>query len=77
MTPAEKVYRQYRDDPDGGKRSYLHDHYRRGLAGIMEPSKKAKLAHAAWRAGQDKTEADRPKADQTTGLQPGRLLGCR
>lgn len=50
---AESVYQLYRNDPESGAASYLHDHYRRGLAGIMEPSNDAHLAHAAWRAGRD------------------------
>jgi hypothetical protein len=51
---VEKVYRFYRDTPKPPARGHLYDHYKRGLAGIMEPSKTAKLAHAAWQAGRDK-----------------------
>lgn len=54
---AEKVYRLYRDDPEAGRSSYLHDHYRRGREGIMEPDRQALRAHAAWRAGRDAVNA--------------------
>lgn len=48
---AKAVYNLYRKTPWDGESSYLHDHWQRGVLGVMEPDKKAYLAHAAWRAG--------------------------
>jgi hypothetical protein len=56
---AEQVYRLYRSDPGAGVSNYLRNHYRRGRRAIREPSRKARLAHAAWRAGRDRAQSDR------------------
>ena len=52
------VYRLYRDHPEKGESSNLYNHYKRGLQGIHEPNKSAKLAYAAWLAGRDTAQAD-------------------
>lgn len=51
------IYELYRHRPHVGKSSYLHDHYHRGVAGIMRPPSGARFADAAWRAGQDAAKA--------------------
>lgn len=58
---AEKVYRLFRDTPDAGKSSELHNHYRRGRQEIMKPEPNQVLALAAWRAGRDAARADRKR----------------
>ena len=52
-TSAEKVYREFRDNLDGCRSSYLYGHYRRGEQGIMRPDRSQVAATAAWRAGRD------------------------
>lgn len=67
-TSAEKVFLLYCNNPDAGKGSYLYAHYLRGVEGIMEPDKGADLAHAAWRAGRNKTRMDRRSAGTTKSM---------
>ena len=50
------VYRLYRERPEEGRSSYLHDHYKRGRQGIMKPH--GQLALAAWKAGRDAAKAE-------------------
>jgi hypothetical protein len=64
------VYRMFRDDPEAHRSSYLHDHYRRGLQGIMEPDKGAVSAHDAWRAGLDSAAASTIAAGQREAVAP-------
>ena len=53
----DEIYRLYRDHPDQGRTSYLDNHYRRGLLGILPPERSRQAAHAAWRAGRDTNRA--------------------
>lgn len=71
---AQRIYDAFIDTPDLGKSSYLHDHYRRGIAGIMEPARANHLAHAAWSAGRD-TAAIKVAAPSNRGSSPVRNIG--
>jgi hypothetical protein len=73
--PGNEVYRLYRESPDEGRSSYLHDHYRRGLLGTSPPERSRAAAHAAWRAGRDTTKGKKmsktpeASADQASGAE--------
>lgn len=54
----DRIYKLYRHDPDAGRSSYLHDHYRRGREGIMRPTPEQARALAAWKAGRDAAKAE-------------------
>jgi hypothetical protein len=47
----DPIYRLFRDHPERGASSYLADHYKRGLQGVMKPDGYPALS--AWRAGRD------------------------
>jgi hypothetical protein len=51
MTPAEKVFQMYSEEPERHVYSRLYLHYKRGLEGLSGPRKDQKLERAAWRAG--------------------------
>jgi hypothetical protein len=54
---AEATYRLFFERPDDGESSYLHDSYRRGLAGLRAPPRSHVLQRAAWEAGRDRRRA--------------------
>jgi len=50
---ADTVYDLFRHDPEKGRSSHLHNHYRRGLMDVLPPGRGQVAAYAAWRAGRD------------------------
>jgi len=50
---TEKIYKAFRENPEEFKSSYLYNHYKRGLVGIIKPTASEKNALAAWKAGRD------------------------
>jgi len=53
MIDVKTIYDLYMTDPEAGRSSHLHNHYRRGLLEILPPERSQQAAHAAWRAGRD------------------------
>jgi hypothetical protein len=69
---AAGVYEIFRETPHRGESSYLYDHYKRGIQGIMKPDAKKRLALAAWQAGAD-TAARSLKTESSQWADNGNL----